>query len=161
VGSLLYTDREYVFKQDSLPLAFRGATMIRTACSDKKNGSQHFLRFRVVEACTVHVLFDRRCPSPPTWLTAGFRLTARRVHVVHKTSKGKTAECPFVVWSRDASAGSWVNLGGNKASQADTMYLVVVTEEDVAVPAKAIGASQVSSSSSRVIKRKISSREDL
>ncbi|CAM9574779.1 unnamed protein product, partial [Hapterophycus canaliculatus] len=160
-GGLLYTDREYVFKEDSLPRKFCGATMIRTACSDKKNGSQHFLRFRVIEACTVHVLFDRRCAFPPSWLTAGFRLGAERVHVVHKTSRGQTAECPFAVWSRDASAWSWINLGGNKASEADTMYLVVVTEQEVAVPVKAIGASEVSSSSSRAIKRKINSREDL
>ncbi len=162
VGGPLYTDREYTFKDDSLPRKFLGATMIRTACADKANGLQHFLRFRVVEASTVHVLFDRRCPSPPGWLTSGFRLTSTRVHVAHTTSKGKKAECPFVVWSRDAPAGSWINLGGNKAPKAGTMYLVVVTEEDVALPsglASSAGAS--SPSSSGIIKRKISSREDL
>ena len=164
VGGPLYTDREYVFKDGSLPRALLGATMIRTACSDKTNGSQHFLRFRVVEASTVHVLFDRRCPTPPNWLTSTFRLTDTRVHVTHKTSKGKTAECPFVVWSRDAPAGSWINLGGNKAPKADTMYLVVVTEENVALLAGltvSAGASSASPSSSGVIRRKISSREDL
>ena len=164
VGGRLYTDREYVFEADSLPPSFRGATMIRTACSDKRNSSQHFLRFRVVEASTVHVLFDRRCPSPPSWLTSSFRLTAMRVHVAHELSKkGKKAECPFVVWSRNAPAGSWVNLGGNKAKEADTMYLVVVTEEDVAVPTKVVASAggSSSSSSSGTTKRKISSREDL
>ncbi|CAM9605202.1 unnamed protein product, partial [Scytosiphon promiscuus] len=161
VGGLLYTDREYVFKEDSLPVSFRGATMIRTACSDKNNGAQHFLRFRVMEACTVHVLFDRRCAFPPSWLTAGFRLTAKRVHVVHETNKGSTIECPFAVWSRDSAAWSWINLGGNKASEADAMYIVLVTEQEVAVPFKAIGASEASPSSSSTIKRKISSREDL
>eukprot|EP00903_Cladosiphon_okamuranus_P017946 g16513.t1 len=163
VGGRLYTDRDYVFEGDSLPRSFCGATMIRTACSDKRNASQHFLRFRVVEDSTVHVLFDRRCPSPPSWLTSGFRLTAMRVHVAHELSKkGKRAECPFVVWNRNVRAGSWVNLGGNKAKEADTMYLVVVTEEDVAVPTKVV-TSKVgsSSSSSGSIKRKISSREDL
>eukprot|EP00752_Nemacystus_decipiens_P006311 g5691.t1 len=164
VGGRLYTDREYVFEGGSLPPSFRGATMIRTACSDKRNASQHFLRFRVVEASTVHVLFDRRCPSPPSWLTSGFRLTAMRVHVAHELSrKGKRAECPFVVWSRNAPAGSWVNLGGNKAKEANTMYLVVVTEEDVAVPTQVVESSGASSSSSSsgTIKRKISNREDL
>lgn len=164
VGGRLYTDREYFFEEDSLPLSFRGATMIRTACSDKRNASQHFLRFRVVEASTVHVLFDRRCSSPPSWLTSGFRLTAKRVHVAHELSKkGKRAECPFVVWSRDAPAGSWVNCGGNKAKEANTMYLVVVTEEDVAVPTSVAASSGASSSfsSSGTIKRNISNREDL
>ncbi|CAM9617791.1 unnamed protein product, partial [Ectocarpus fasciculatus] len=159
VGSPLYSDRGYVFKEDSLPPAFRGATMIRTACSEKNNGSQHFLRFRVVEASTVHVLFDRRCPSPPSWLTSRFRLTAKRVHMAFKTSKGKVADCPLVVWSRNVPAGSWVNLGGNKASKADTMYLVFVTEEEVAVSTEAVAAA--GSSASSIIKRTISSREDL
>ena len=155
-GGLLYTDSDYVFQDDSLPRTFRGATMIRTACSDKGNGGETFLRFRVVEASTVHVLFDRRCTSPPFWLTLGFRLTATRV-----TSKGANAECSFVVWSRKTPAGSWVNLGGNKAQGADAMYLVVVTEEDVALPAKVEASLGASSTSSGVIKRKISSREDL
>ncbi|CAN0574338.1 unnamed protein product, partial [Ectocarpus sp. 12 AP-2014] len=158
-GSPLYSDREYVFEEDSLPPAFRGATMIRTACSEKNNSSQHFLRFRVVEASTVHVLFDRRCPSPPRWLTSRFRLTAERVHMAHKTSKGKVADCPLVVWSRNVPAGSWVNLGGNKASKADAMYLVIVTEEEVAVSTEAVAAAGSSASSG--INRKISSREDL
>ncbi|CAM9838681.1 unnamed protein product, partial [Ectocarpus fasciculatus] len=108
VGGLLYTDREYVFKEDSMPRAFRGATMIRTSCSEKNNGSQRLLRFRVADASTVHVLFDRRCSYPPSWLTSGFRLTATRVHMPQRTRKGKIAECSLVVWSRDIPAGSWV-----------------------------------------------------
>ena len=151
VGGLLYTDRDFVFQDGSLPRTFRGATMIRTACSDKGNSSQHFLRFRVVEASTVHILFDRRCTSPPFWLTLGFNLTNTRV-----TGKGENAECPFVVWNRNAPAGSWVTLGGNKAQGADAMYLVVVTEEDVALLMKSAGAP-----SSDAIMRKISSRDDL
>ncbi|CAN0548048.1 unnamed protein product, partial [Ectocarpus sp. 12 AP-2014] len=136
VGGLLYTDREYVFKEDSLPRAFRGATMIRTACSEKNNGSQRFLRFRVADASMVHVLFDRRCSYPPSWLTSAFRLTATRVHMPQRTRKGKIAECSLVVWSRDVPAGSWVNLGGNRASEADTMYIVIITEGQEAAPAR-------------------------
>ena len=153
VGGLLYTDSDFIFQDNSLPRTFLGATMIRTACSDKNNNSQHFLRFKVAEASTVHVLFDRRCTSPPFWLTLGFDLTT-----THVTSKVENAECPFVVWSRNTPAGSWVNLGGNKAQGADAMYLVVVTEEDVALIVKSAGASLPTSG---VIKRKISSREDL
>ena len=152
VGGPLYTDSDFVFQEDSLPRTFRGATMIRTACCDKGNSSQHFLRFRVVEDSTVHVLFDRRCTSPPFWLTLGFDLTTTCV-----TSKGKKADCPFAVWSRNSPARSWVNLGGNKAQGAEAMYLVVVTEEDVGLLMKSAGDSP----SSGVIKRKIGSREDL
>lgn len=153
VGGLLYTDREYKFTKHTLPQQMCGATMIRTACSDKNDSSQHFLRFRVEEASTVHVLFDRRCASPPDWLTSAFRLTDTRVRVDNKLSKGRVADCPFAVWSRSVSAGSWVNLGGNKASQAKTMYSVMVTEEDVTVPINAAAASRV--------KRKITTRDDL
>lgn len=166
-GAPLYTDREYVWKADSLPRSLRGATMIRTACSDKQNNSQHFLRFRVLEASTVHVLFDRRCPSPPGWLASGgFRVTPMRAHVAHRTSRGKTADCPFVVWSRDAAAGSWVNLGGNKASKADTMYVVMVTEEDLAVDVTATSAvgdaaGGASVGGAPVVRRKITTRDDL
>ena len=161
VGGLLYTDREYTFKPGSLPQKLEGATMVRTACGDKADGSEHFLRFRVGEACTVHVLFDRRCPSPPAWLTSGFRVTPLRAQVSHRTKKGKVAECPFVVWSRDASAGSWVNLGGNKAIDADTMYLVVVTEQDVVATPIDPSATPASSSPLDPAKRNISTREDL
>lgn len=157
-GAPLYTDREYVWKADSLPRSLRGATMIRTACSDKHNNSQHFLRFRVLEASTVHVLFDRRCQSPPGWLNSGgFRLTTMRAHVNHALSRGRSANCPFVVWSRDAAAGSWVNLGGNMASKADTMYVVIVTEEDVAVNVTATSAA----GDAAATKRKITTRDDL
>ena len=152
VGGLLYSDREYTFKADSLPEKMRGATMIRTSCSDKRNDSQFYLRFRVAEASTVHVLYDRRCSSPPEWLTSEFRATSMRVKVSHKTKKGKVAECPLGAWTRSAPAGSWVNLGGNKAHKADTMYLVVITEEDLAIPLEAAAAT---------IKRTINSREDL
>ena len=158
VGGLLYTDRSYRFQKESLPPAFLGATMIRTACSDKKDGSEHFLRFRVLEASTVHVLFDRHCPCPPDWLTSGFRLTAKRVRVSDssrsRAGAGVVARGAFVVWSRNAAAGSWVNLGGNRAKGADTMYIVVVTEQEIAVPGTAV-------SSAGVFRRKIGSREDL
>lgn len=161
VGGLLYTDRGFVFMKDSLPSAFLGATMIRTACSDKNDASQHFLRFRVVESSTVHVLFDRHCPSPPSWLTSAFRLATMRVHVSNKGHKGGVAEGAFAVWSRDAPAGSWVSLGGNRARGAGTMYLVVVTEQEIAVPATVVASSGASSSASSVFKRSIGSREEL
>ncbi|CAM9715643.1 unnamed protein product, partial [Sphacelaria rigidula] len=162
--SLLYVDREYTLKADSLPSRLRGATLIRTACSDKNNDNQFFMRFRSVEASTVHVLFDRRCTSPPSWLTSSYRATSMRAHVTHKTTKGKTADNPFVVWTRNFPAGAWVNLGGNKAPKASTMYVVIVTEQEV-VPADLDAAATRSSPSSAVAatstRRKIASREDL
>ncbi|CAM9455743.1 unnamed protein product [Ectocarpus sp. 4 AP-2014] len=164
VGGPLYTDREYVFKEDSLPRAFRGATMIRTSCSEKNNGSQRFLRFRVADASTVHVLFDRRCSYPPSWLTSAFHLTATRVHMPQRTRKGKIAECSLVVWSRDVPAGSWVNLGGNRASEADTMYVVIITGGQEAAPTRAVPAEDVAAagtSTSGGVKRKINSQGEL
>lgn len=130
-GGLLYTDREYTIKPDSLPTKLRGATMIRTACSDKNESHEQFLGFSVAEASTVHILYDRRCLSPPAWLTSNFRLSMMRAEFVHKKMKGSIVDCPFAVWTHNFPAGAKVNLGGNKSDKANTMYVVIVTEVQV------------------------------
>jgi hypothetical protein len=67
VGARVYTDREYTYS--SVPNHLRGFTYLRTANEDKfRSGVDDFVSFVIGRGCRVHVAYDDRYPTRPTWL---------------------------------------------------------------------------------------------
>ena len=72
-GDPYYVDRDFTF--NTLPMFLTYLNGIKTAnddCPDPIPNDDAWLCFDVVEAVRVFVLYDRRIPEPPAWLTANY-----------------------------------------------------------------------------------------
>jgi predicted amidohydrolase len=125
-GVQYYIDRTYTIA--TIPVAYDGLTLIKTANDDKKNITNPFLTFKVNQSVSVYVGYDTRITTKPTWLSE-FTNTGDEVI--------DNAGIRFVLYKKNYSAGT-VSLGGNEGISDSNMYIVLVkvsTSDDITPPA--------------------------
>jgi PKD repeat protein len=119
-GALYYIDRSYTIT--SLAAALDGGVLVRTSNDDKYvTGSSH-LALTVNAAATLHVCYDGRASSAPSWLQSGWTATTLNFAV------SEAGASPMLVYSRSVSAGQHI-LGANHAggnTGALSNYVVVL-----------------------------------
>ncbi len=127
-GALHYVDRSYTVL--SLGAALGGGTLLRTANDDKAVTASSHLKFTVSGPAVLHVCYDKRASSVPSWL-GSWTLTSENFAV----SDGGAS--PMRVFRKSVAAGQ-VTLGGNLASGAagaQSNYVVVVVPSGSGKPA--------------------------
>lgn len=126
-GAKPYTDRGYELKQ--VPEALAGADFIQTSNEDDGSQGTGWLTFEAVVPVRVHLAFDTRASSVPSWIRERFQPTEVTLRADHWT---------FRLYSAEFSAGR-VELGGNtddgKAGGKGN-YMVVLEPLPPKVPAE-------------------------
>jgi len=131
VGNKYYIDRSYTIT--NIPADLGGALWIKTANDDKNRGDSTFLAFTVSRNARIFVGYDRRASSLPNWLRSSNGWT----YITSDLRVTDNSMGYFKVYYKDFSAGSRVELGGNRASGAsgaNSMYTVLVKERSTTPP---------------------------
>ncbi len=114
VGDPYYVDRDY--KVASLPDSLESLLWIKTANDDKTSKDAEFLTFTLKLKSRVHVAYDTRISTLPSWMS-DWESSGEEI----VDSRGSR----FEVFCKEYPAGE-VTLGGNNGSADDNMYLVLV-----------------------------------
>ena len=131
-GTTAYVDRSLTVTT-AVPDGVRGQVFIQTADGDKTAaaGSSNFISFTVSGSSTVYIAHDTRITIKPTWLTANFMDTGKRIRVGPNS---------FELYSNVYPAHASIVLGSNIATAGNDpidMYSVIVapTASDIESPA--------------------------
>lgn len=112
-GKLVYIDRSYTFT--SVPAAYAGQELIRTANNDKRATNTDFLTFTLTGDATVYVAYDVRATRLPAWLDGSWTLTGDTIGTSDVTRR---------LYKKGFAAGT-VTLGGNAMDSMGSMYNVI------------------------------------
>lgn len=126
-GAKPYTDRGYELKQ--VPEALAGADFIQTSNEDDGSQGSGWLTFEAVVPVRVHLAFDTRASSVPSWTRQRFQPTEVTLRADHWT---------FRLYSGEFPAGR-VELGGNTDDGqpgGKGNYIVVLEPLPLKVPAE-------------------------
>ncbi|MBW1744925.1 MAG: fibronectin type III domain-containing protein [Deltaproteobacteria bacterium] len=124
IGSLVYIDRVYTFKD--VPASLLGATYIKTANTDKGLTGDSFITFEVNQDVTVYVVHDNRIATKPSWM-ASFTDTGDDL---------VTTDATFSIFAKHVSAGT-VTLGGNEGGYS--MYVAIIVAQGTPPPTAPTG----------------------
>ncbi|MBQ8920856.1 MAG: hypothetical protein IJ060_01680 [Oscillospiraceae bacterium] len=116
VGSLIYTDREFVF--NALPDALAGGEQIVTPC-DGKTLSGTLAECKAGTDLELYVLLDNRVENLPGWMS-GFEKTAPEAV--------SSNDVTYVIYRRAYSAGEQITLGANGQSSNCVNYAAIAVE---------------------------------
>jgi hypothetical protein len=95
----------------AIPAPFQCAQWVKTPNDDKEQASTDLVQLQLAQASVVHIGFDNRAASPPTWLTTTLAFEDTGLSIDIAETGTQTA---FRVWKRAFPAGPVV-LGGNSA----------------------------------------------
>ncbi len=120
-GVVCYTDRDDTLI--SIPEAFQGGVMLRSADQDRAYTGNEFLVFSPVEGGTVMVAYDRAAAKIPEWLEGWIR-TGELVKI--KEESGNLMD--FDVYLKNFDGWETVTLGGNRQGGGNGMksYIAMV-----------------------------------
>jgi hypothetical protein len=133
-GDHYYIDRtgEQAHVLVDVPEDLECGQWIKTANDDKNVTANPQITFTLLQDASVYVAFDSRATADPAWLAAGFTPEPRIIDI-----RDPTEAQEFDVYRRDFEAGT-VQLGGNEAPGAGSMYTVVALPLDTEDPQHAL-----------------------
>ncbi len=110
-GSNVYIDRSYTYV--SIPSAYQGLEVLRTANNDKNSTGDAFVSFEISQAATVYVAHVDNGANLPVWLSSWTSISETLT----------TTDRTLYLYKKDFAAGT-VSLGGN--GSAPSMFTVLL-----------------------------------